>query len=316
MSPPAEVVTIGETMGLFAAPDTGPLGRQSAMRLSIGGAESNCAIALRRLGTSVTWVGKVGADSLGELVLRELRAEGLELVASRHPVRPTGLMLKERRTVDATKVWYYRSGSAGSALSVEDIPEDAIAAARLLHITGITPGLSDSAAQAVDFAIYCARQSGTLVSFDFNYRSALWSGAEAGAVFRQIVARADIVFAGQDEAALVVGPGSPREQSARLAELGPSQVMVKLGDRGCAAMIEGEYFEEPAPTVRVVDTVGAGDAFVAGYLSELLCGSSPRERLRTATAVGAFACSVEGDWEGSPRRDELALVQATEPVSR
>ncbi|WP_198412874.1 MULTISPECIES: sugar kinase [unclassified Cryobacterium] len=311
-----DVVTLGETMALIKANATGSLAHQSALGLSVGGAESNCAIALRRLGTSVTWIGRVGADSLGERVLRELRAEGVVVHGIIDPIAPTGLMIKERRTADSIKVVYYRSGSAGSRLSPSDVDTVAISSAKILHVTGITAGLSASAADAVDFAVSCAKEAGTLVSFDYNYRSALWAPPAAAAAFRRLTEQADLVFAGDDEAALVVGPGTPRDQASALAELGPRHAVIKLGARGSVALIHGEYFEQPAIPVRAVDTVGAGDAFVAGYLSDLLRGVTPEERLLTAATVGAFACTVEGDWEGNPVRDELGLLHAVENVRR
>lgn len=314
---PSEVVTLGETMALMKAATPGPLAFTESLRLGIGGAESNVAIALRRLGTSVTWVGRVGADSLGDLVLRELLAEGLDVDCSRDPGAPTGLMIKERRTNETAKVWYYRAGSAGASLAPEHIPERKIAGARLLHVTGITPALSTSAAAAVQAAIDCAKTAGTLVSFDLNYRSALWPRHAAAAAFQELVRQADVVFAGDDEAAIVVGDAAdPFELARRLAGLGPEQVVIKLGAQGCVARIDGQEYRQDAVPVRAVDTVGAGDAFVGGYLAELLDGQPVQQRLLTAVRTGAYACLVSGDWEGMPRRSELGLLDAVEPVSR
>ena len=299
------------------AASPGPLAHVDSLLLGIGGAESNVAIALRRLGASVAWVGRVGADSLGDLVLRELHAEGLEVISRRDEAMPTGLMIKERRTQEAIKVWYYRAGSAGSRLSREDIPAERIAQSRLLHLTGITPALSPSAAAAVQFAVDCAKEAGTLVSFDLNYRAALWPRATAAAAFRDLMQQADVVFAGDDEAAIAVGPaGSPLELARRIGDLGPAQVIIKLGAQGCVALVDGQSYSQAAIPVRAVDTVGAGDAFVAGYLSELLRGEDVAQRLLTAVRTGAFACLVPGDWEGMPRRGELELLEAVEPVSR
>lgn len=314
---PSEVVTLGETMALMKAATPGPLAFTESLRLGIGGAESNVAVALRRLGTSVTWVGRVGADSLGDLVLRELMAEGLDVDCGRDPAAPTGLMIKERRTNETARVWYYRAGSAGSHLSPEDVPEGKIAAARLLHITGITPALSASAAAAVQAAVNCAKTAGTLVSFDLNYRSALWPRGAAAESFTALARQADVVFAGDDEAAIVVGEADdPLELARRLAELGPGQVVIKLGAHGCVALVDGQEYRQNAVPVRAVDTVGAGDAFVGGYLAELLDGQPVWQRLLTAVRTGAYACLVSGDWEGMPRRSELGLLEVVEPVSR
>lgn len=312
----SQVVTLGETMALIKADTPGPLAHVSSMSLGIGGAESNFAVALCRLGTSVTWVGRVGADSLGDLVLRELTAEGITTVASRDPNAPTGLMIKERPTLEAQRVWYYRKDSAGSRLGTDDVPVDRIAGAAVLHVTGITLGLSATARAAVHHAVDSARRSGVLVSFDLNYRSALWSAAEASAEFRALITKADIVFAGDAEAAMVVGVAEPLDLAHRITDLGPSQSIIKLGADGCVAVLDGRGYHQPAVPIHAVDSVGAGDAFVAGYIAELIAGAEVPERLLTAVRTGAFACLVPGDWEGMPRRTELALLDATEPVSR
>lgn len=310
------MVTLGETMALVKADEPGPLAHARALSLAIGGSESNVAVALARLGTSVTWVGRVGADSFGDLVLRELRAEGLDVVAVRDPDAPTGLMVKERRTAEQLRVWYYRSGSAGSRLSPADVPVASVQAARLLHVTGITPALSASAAAAVEHAAEVAREAGVLVSFDLNYRGRLWTPEQAAPVFRLLAGRADVVFAGEDEARLVVGAGDAATLALRLAELGPAQVVVKQGAAGAYALVDGVAYEQAGLAVRALDTVGAGDGFVAGYLAELLAGLDVPARLDTAVRVGAMACLVPGDWEGMPTRAELGLLDATDPVSR
>ncbi|MET3919219.1 sugar kinase [Arthrobacter sp. UYEF20] len=311
------MVTLGETMALMKASTPGPLAFTESLSLGIGGAESNVAIALRRLGASVTWAGKVGADSLGDLVLRELLAEGLDVVCTRDGTAPTGLMIKERRTSRSVKVWYYRSGSAGSMLAPEDIPAEKIAQARLLHLTGITPALSPAAARATQYAVDSAKHAGTLVSFDLNYRSALWPKESAASAFRGLIRQADVVFAGDEEAAIVVGASEdPLELARRVAALGPSQVIIKLGAEGCVALVDGESYHQPAVAIQPLDTVGAGDAFVGGYLAEMLTGEPVQQRLLTAVKAGAYACLVSGDWEGMPRRAELELLDAAEPVSR
>lgn len=312
----SEVFTFGETMALMNASTPGPLAHVPSLDMGIGGAESNVAIALRRLGTSVGWAGRVGQDSLGDMVLRELTAEGLELHGVRDTTAPTGLMIREHRTADASRVWYYRSGSAGSKLCPEDLPLKAIGSAQVLHVTGITPALSDSAADAVRCSISAARDAGALVSLDLNYRSALWTAEAAGAAYRDLLADVDLVFAGDDEARLVVAGDAPALMARNLAALGPAQAVVKLGGRGAVAYIDGRDYQVPAVAVRVVDTVGAGDAFVAGYLSDLLLGAPPAKRLETAAVVGAFACTVSGDWEGNPRRSDLSLLTASDPVQR
>ncbi|ASN22646.1 sugar kinase [Arthrobacter sp. YN] len=308
---------MGETMALMKAETPGPLAHAGSLGLGMGGAETNVAIALKRLGTSVTWLGRVGQDSLGDLVLREIAAEGVTTLGIRDAEAPTGLMIKERRTLEHLKVWYYRSGSAGSRLAREDVPADTIRNAKLLHLTGITPALSESACEAALFAVSVAREAGVTVSFDLNYRAALWTEDQAGPVFRTFIELSDIVFAGDDEAGIAVGHGPDSlELARRIAARGPQQVVIKNGPLGCVGVIDGAEYRQDAVRINAVDTVGAGDAFVAGYISDLLAGASIEDRLRTAVRTGAFACLVPGDWEGMPRRHELGLLDASEPVAR
>lgn len=311
------VVTIGETMALMSSTTFGPLQHTRTMTLGIGGAESNVAIALRRLDADVTWIGKVGADSLGDLVVREIGAEGVRVIAIRDPDAPTSLMIKERRTSTDTRIWYYRRGNAGSRLRVDEIDPAVIREASLLHVTGISPALSAEMAEVTFAAIRIAKDAGVTVSFDLNFRGKLWSRETARETYLRIIPQADIVFAGDDESAIAVGEAdTPLELAHRLVRAGASEAIIKLGVRGAVAVVDGREYERDAIKVDVIDTVGAGDAFVAGYLAEHLLGEDVPTRLTTAVMVGAYACLSPGDWEGLPRRPELAMLGADEPVSR
>ncbi|MGK3954752.1 sugar kinase [Arthrobacter sp. R4] len=316
MNAPPYVLTFGETMALMSSEQVGPLAHASSLSLGIGGSESNVAIGLQRLGVQAIWCGRVGADSLGNLVEREIRAEGVDVRIAVDPSAPTGLMIKERRTPATQRVSYYRAGSAGSRITPDDIDEQLISGAGLLHVSGITPALSPQAEATLRYAVDTARAHNVTVSFDLNFRGNLWSAEGARSVYQDIIPRADIVFAGDDEAAIAVGAGEPEELARRIAALGPSQAVIKLGADGALALINGTLFRQEAVTVVTVDTVGAGDAFVAGYLAEFVTGRGPQDRLKTAAATGAFACLVPGDWEGFPRRHELSILQTREPVSR
>ncbi|MFE2722599.1 sugar kinase [Kitasatospora sp. NPDC059327] len=315
---PGGLVTFGETMGLLTADGTGPLESARSFSYGIGGAESNVAIGAARLGAPVTWIGRLGADATGDLVERRLRAEGVRV----HAIRDdgfTGLMVKHRRTAAVVTVDYHRAGSSASRLSPEDIPAELIHRAGVLHITGITPALSASAADTVRHAVALARAAGVTISLDVNHRPKLWPPERAAPVLRELAAEADVLFAGVAEAELLlgIGPGHSAAELARaLAVLGPRQAVLKDGARGCTAVVDGVEHRLPALAVPVVDPVGAGDAFVAGYLTELLAGHGPAQRLATAVTVGAFAVSVPGDCEGLPRRTDLAALTSTEDIQR
>jgi 2-dehydro-3-deoxygluconokinase len=298
------VVTLGETMALLDVP--GRLGAGTTLPIGIGGAESNVAIGLARLGVTATWISRVGDDALGTFVTREIRAEGVRVLAARDTTAPTGLMLKEHRDGVPQRVRYYRSGSAASRLSAADVDESAIAAADVLHVTGITAALGPGPLAALEHATAVARAAGTLVSFDVNHRTTLWSDDAAAPVLARLVGGADLVFAGPEEAALVLGHAPDDEELARgLAKLGPATVVVKLGARGALSLTGDAVHTAPAEPVTVLDPVGAGDAFVAGYLSAVVADLPEGARLRTGNALGAAVCAARGDWEGLSTRAEL-----------
>lgn len=310
------VVTIGETLALFYTTDPAPLTHAGRVQLSTGGAESNVAIGLQRLGTNAVWIGRRGADPLGDLVERDIRGEKVVAHCVVDATAPTAVMVKEHRTVRSSRVWYYRAGSAGSRISPDDVPQEIIEDAAVLHITGITPALSASARLTIDSAVARAKSAGTTVSFDVNFRARLWGGRDAGRELRPLLQSADLVFAGIEEAQLFADGEDAATLAAALHRDGPHSVIITLGKRGCRALIDGEAYSADATPATVVDTVGAGDAFVAGYLAALLAGQDPQSRLALAVRVGAFACETAGDWIGMPFQDELALIDNEEPVSR
>jgi 2-dehydro-3-deoxygluconokinase len=318
-----DVVTVGETMALVAFNDTGPLRVGSAGRLSIGGAESNVAIGLARLGHRSSWIGRVGDDAMGRLIESTLRGEGVDVSAvTRDADVPTGAMLREHRSYDRFRVDYYRKGLAGSRLSPEHLDPGVIGSASIVHVTGISPAVSSTAGAAALHAMQVGRGGGATVSFDVNHRSALWSSAEATATLTDFSRASDIVFAGPEEAELVAGvePGSLGVEGLieQLASHGAAEVVIKNGVAGAVGWLrEGnEVVSVPALAVTCIDPVGAGDAFVAGYLSARLDGLGLRQRLERGAICGAFAVSVSGDWEGAPRRSELGFLSGVENVLR
>jgi 2-dehydro-3-deoxygluconokinase len=313
----AGLLTFGETMAVVIADQPGHLGSARSFGLGIGGAESNVAMAVARLGLPAAWVGRVGNDAVGELVERRIAAAGVRVTAIGDPSF-TGIMVRHRPVGASIHVDYHRAGSAGSRLRPDDVPEDLVRASGVLHVTGITPALSDSACATVRLAIDAASAARVPVSLDVNYRAKLWSAATARPVLRDLARRVDILFAGVDEAQLVLdAPGAGVSTLLRgLAALGPTEVVLKDGARGCTALVDGVELAEPAVPVTVVDPVGAGDAFVAGYLAERLAGAGPKDRLRLAVASGAYAVGVPGDCDSVPSRAQLQRLAAAsaEPV--
>lgn len=314
------LVTVGELLGQVTADREGPLRPGAPAALSVCGAEATVAIGIRRLGIPAAYIGRVGDDAFGRMSVEALRGEGVDVTSvTVDPAAPTGLLLRTRRTADRDVVDYWRAGSAGSGLRPEDVDPDVVAAADLLHVTGITPALSDTAAAAVGHACDLARQAGVPISFDVNHRSRLWHGRSARTALLPLAAGADVVFGGRHELALLLdaAPDAPPEKLlAGLAAEGVREVVVTLGAEGAVGLLDGELARVAAHPVKAVDVIGAGDAFVAGYLAARLEGIDQVARLRSGSTLGAFAVGTRGDWEGLPRRAELALVEHHDQVVR
>jgi 2-dehydro-3-deoxygluconokinase len=298
------VITAGETMALVVPPSPGRLRHATSLSLSIGGAESNVAIGLARLGIPASWISVLGDDELGELVLHRLRAEGVDTSGVRRIAdRATGLYLREE-VAGRLRVYYYRSGSAAATLSPNAFDSSMLQGAAFLHLTGITGALSQECAEFLPWAASTARDAGVRVSYDVNYRSRLWEPSAAQAATEALLPLIDVLFVGHDEANALWGweTDTALEQ---LSKIGPSEVILKLGADGCAAMINGEQLTSLGFPARQLDPIGAGDAFDAGYLAATLWGWAPEKRLRAANAMGAFCVQNLGDYEGLPNRREL-----------
>jgi 2-dehydro-3-deoxygluconokinase len=298
-----DLLTFGETMAVLRAETPGPLRLAHSLRLSLAGAESTVAIGLSRLGHTARWVGRVGDDEFGRLVVERLRAERVDVAAVTVDSAPTGLLVREQRTADLARVRYYRSGSAGSLLCAADLAPALADGARLLLLSGITPALSETALAASQAAVAHAGD----ICFDVNYRSALWSREQAADVLAPLAAASTIVVGDRAELELVGGP----DPVPALLAGGVREVVVKEGEHGATVWTADGNWSTPARPVTVVDVVGAGDAFLAGYLSGRLDGLDLTARLDRAVAVAGFAVSSMGDWEGLPTRAELPLTGAT-----
>jgi 2-dehydro-3-deoxygluconokinase len=302
---PVDAVTFGEALAALRAVE--PVAVARSLGLSVAGAETNVAIGLARLGHRCAWVGTVGSDRFGAMIIRTLRAETVNVEAVRVVDAPTGIILFEQREPAAVTVDYHRHGSAGTQLGSVDAGAAAALEPRVLHTSGVTLALSPAAAAAAAQAMTLARRSGTVVSFDVNFRSRLWSAARAAEVLRSVAGSVDVLFASPDELALVAPEAAADEPSRvrALLEQGVGRVLVKRGAGGATEYTAHGRADRAALPVHEVDPVGAGDAFAAGYLSALLDGE-PLAALERATRLGAFAVCARGDWEGLPSRDELA----------
>ena len=300
-----EVITAGETMAVMVPREPGPLRYVADYRLRMAGAESNLAVGLCKLGHTAGWISRLGDDELGQYVLGAVRAEGVDTSAVRFSAEePTGVMFKEMGSRE-TKVYYYRRGSAASCLSPADLDETYLATARIIHLTGITPALSAACAQTVRAMAAFANSRGILFSFDPNIRRKLWRGEDPVPVLRELLFQAQICLLGLDEARELLGEEEPQEIAAILRAHGARFIALKDGARGAWAADETQLLRIPPYPCRVVDPVGAGDAFNAAFLAGILEGRPLEECGRMGGIAGAMATETAGDIEGCPSARQL-----------
>ncbi|AVT35482.1 sugar kinase [Plantactinospora sp. BB1] len=298
-TPPLDAVCVGETMAMVTPTPGGRLDAESTFVLRAGGAESNVAMFLAALGHRAGWASRVGADPLGELVVGQVRAAGVETsLVEVDPTRPTAVYLKDPGP-DGTKVYYYRSGSAaagmdpGYAARVDAVP------ATVLHLSGVTPALSESCRALVQRLMSSRPAGRRLVSFDVNHRPQLWPdrGTAATELLR-LAQAADVVFVGLDEAARLWDVKEPEDVRALVDR--PGTLVVKNGSVEALAFTADGVTVEPARPVEVVEPVGAGDAFAAGWLSGALRGLDPAARLRLGHLVAGAALGSVSDFAELP----------------
>lgn len=302
-----DVVTLGETMVMFHPETKGALRYVHSFTKTIAGAESNVAIALARLGHSAGWFSKIGDDEFGRYIILSIRGEGVDVSrVTKSKTHSTGLLFKERFAHVNPNVYYYRKDSAASTLSQEDLDPDYIRKAKILHLSGITPALSESSQKTVFKAIEIAKENKIKISFDPNIRLKLWSLQEAKGVLLDIAKQADIIFPGIDEGKMLLGTENPKKIAEHFQKMGCERIAIKLGAKGCYVVHKEEaHFVEGYPVESLEDTVGAGDGFAAGFLAGVLRKLPLKECAQWGNGVGAMAVLVRGDMEGFPTKSQL-----------
>ena len=304
-----DIVTLGEAMMVFNGPPNAPLGAGAAATATFAGAEVNLALAAARLGHSVRWLGAVGDDVFGRAIVKGARGEGVDVSQVQISTEaPTGVLFKSARGWAEPEVLYYRAGSAFSRLSADSFAPDVWRGAKFVFISGITPALSQSCRELWFEIIRDARAHGAKIWLDPNYRGKLWPVEEFRATLLAVLPLVDRILPSREEGELLTGETEPASIARALMQAGAGSVALKNGAAG-AHLFDGEseIFRAPFVLDRIVDPIGAGDAFAAGLLSGFLDELSPSSALERAHALGAMACLQTGDWEGAPRREELEL---------
>jgi 2-dehydro-3-deoxygluconokinase len=303
-----DLVTLGEPIVCL---DTrgGRLADASLLHVSLGGAECNVAIGLARLGHDCVVIGRVGDDPFGQAARRRLLAEGVDVTQlTADPAAPTALLFKEQ-TYRGAEVHYRRAGCAGSRVAVDDIDVDVVAAARAVHVTGVTAALGTGPRAAVVHLMATARQAGARVSFDANLRRKLASPADLVDMFHALCHHADDVFMGWSEAELVAGDASEDAIRAAMVAIDRPCVVVKRPAGGAICLEGGRWRSHDAPSATVVDPIGAGDAFAVGFLHGRLGGASTAEALALGADIAARVIAVHGDNAALPYAVELGAAR-------
>jgi 2-dehydro-3-deoxygluconokinase len=312
-----DLVTLGEVLLRLAAPSPARFETVRQLDLQFGGAEANVAAACARLGLRTGWISALPANPWGERIRRELTGHGVDCrhVRMTEGTRVGVYFLEYGVPPRPVHVLYDRRDSAFARLTTAQVDWEPVRRARLVHLTGITPALGEAPRSLVERALAEA----TTVSFDINYRATLWSAAEARAFLEPVLARVRYLFIGQSEAQTLFGLAGPPEQTLdALARLAPkATISVQRGEEGSIVLDGGRLFR---PTRRVavqmVDPIGAGDAYAAGFLWATLSGRDLQEAIDAGTAVAAIKCSTWGDIALVSPRDVADVLAGGPDVRR
>jgi 2-dehydro-3-deoxygluconokinase len=295
-----DVLCVGETMAVVTPAAAQPLGRAEECLLGYGGAESNVAAHLAEFGYRSGWASRLGQDPFGDRIMEGLAARGVDVgLVTRDSAAPTGVYFKDPDLGHGARTLYYRAGSAASAMAPEDSAAWPLEQTGWIHTSGINAALSASCSALTEHLLTQARTKGYKVSFDVNYRPALWSVDVAGPRLLELAGMATVVLVGLDEAEALWGCATAEEVSKLLP--GPRHVVIKDSATEAVEFVREQTREErafrvAAHRVDVVEPVGAGDAFAAGYLAGLLRGDKPADRLALGHSFAAWTLGTRADF--------------------
>jgi 2-dehydro-3-deoxygluconokinase len=312
-----DLVTLGEVLLRLAVPSPGRIETAGQLDLQIGGAEANVAAACARLGRRVAWISAVPANPWGERIRRELTGHGVDCAHVRiEDGARMGLYFVEYGTPPRPiRVLYDRRDSAFARLRADDVDWRTVRDARLVHLGGITPALGENGRALTRRAVAEA----AALSFDVNYRSALWSPAAARDFVTEVLPAVRYLFVGEAEARTLFDLAGTAEATVEaLAKLAPKAVVALMqGEQGCVVLAAGLLIRPRRQfPVEVVDPIGAGDAYVAGFLTAMLEGLDLQTAVDVGSAVAALKCSMWGDIALVSRRDVDDLLAGGPDVRR
>lgn len=309
--PQFDVSTFGEALLRLSVPSGERLERMRSLDVSVGGAEANVAVALARMGLRAAWLSRLPHSALGRLVERAIYGQGVNTshVTWIDDGRVGTYFIEYASAPRRIEVVYDRADSAAATMTSADLDWDALLDTRMLHLTGITPGLSPSCALLTEEACRRAQRAGIPICIDVNYRAKLWTASAAAETLLPLMRMAQVVICGRKDAATLFGlDGEPETVLRALRDkVGSQTVILTLGAEGSIALDEdASLVYQPALPCDVVDRIGAGDAFSAGVLCGILEGSLATG-LRYGTAMAAHKLTTFGDMLNATRDEVLAL---------
>ena len=332
-----DVVTFGEAMIRLVPPNFQRLEQTSSLDVQIGGGELNVAAGVSRLGLKSAWVSRLPKNALGRLLENRVRQAGVD---TSHVVWAEqgrmGLYFVEFGAAPrASSVLYDRVHSAISAIQPREVDwQKVFEGAKWFHTSGITPALSDSAAQVTREALAAAKQAGLRVSYDLNYRSKLWSPEKAQAVQEPLMEYVDVLITTEEDTSVVfkikaegktdekgftsVSAQSYQEVARRLQEKFKFQaVAITLRENPLVwrntwtaiAYADGKFYDDVKYELEIVDRLGGGDSFSAGFIYGLLVKKSYEAAVRYGNAFSALKHTNPGDFNWATLAEVESLLK-------
>ncbi len=278
-----------------------------------GGDTSNAAIAAARQGARVGYITALGQDSPGDSFMALWAREGVDASTVARTDRWLTGVYFVTHDAHGHHFLHYRTNSAAAMYTPDDLPTPAIAAARMLYVSGISQGISNSACDAVFAAIDIARRNGVKVAYDTNYRPRLWSPARAAAVMHAAMAQTDFALPGIEDVQILTGLTDPDAMLDFYLRLGPRVVVLKMGESGAYLATPDQRMHIPKHVVKVVDATGAGDAFCGSFLARILAGDDAEGAARYASVAAALKCTGYGAVAPIPRATDVLAVLNQQP---
>ena len=304
-----DVITIGDAMIAMCPEKKGPIIFSNTFERKMGGAELNVAIGCARLGLNVGWISRLGMDDFGKYILKTARGEGID-VSQVELVEGYGTSVYFREVLadGASRSFYYRDNSPTETLNIKDIDEEYFKESKILHITGVLPSINEHNRGLILETIEVAKKHNLTISFDPNIRLKMWTKEEARTFINKILPNVDILLVGDEEIEVLLGHSDINKGIREFQNYGIKTVIVKRGAKGAIGSDGNNTYEVDGIKPRaLVDTVGAGDGFAAGFLTSTIKGKSLEESIQFANAVGSIVVGVEGDNEGLPYYDDVLV---------